>query len=109
MLTALCPLPTEADIVGEGGGCGDPGREVGVPSSSSVGETGSNMGLEPPDLALAPDFADPLVSDLSRFPLVTSFWENELLGLSDLAPGIFDRNPRNEREDSLVSDLLKEG
>ena len=49
------------------------------------------------------------MSDLSRFPLVTSFAEKEFLGLSDFAPGIFDRNPRNERVDSLVSDLPKEG
>ena len=34
----------------------------------------------------------------------------EFRGLSVLLdPGIFERSPRKEREESLVSDLLKEG
>jgi hypothetical protein len=34
----------------------------------------------------------------------------ELLGLSVLPePGILDRSERNDRDESLVSDLLKEG
>ena len=109
MLTALWPLPTEADRVGDGGGCGDPGRGLGDTSPSAAEGTGSGVGFVPPDLALDPDFTDALVSDLSKVPLGTSDCENEFLGLSDFWPGIFDRNPRKEREDSLVSDLLKEG
>jgi len=105
LLTALCPLPTDADRVGEGGGWGEAGRGLGA-TSDSVAGTESIVGFEPPDLALPEDFCD---MDLSRCPLVTSAAENELLGLSDFAPGIFERNPRNERDDSLVSDLLNEG
>lgn len=108
MLTALCPLPTEADKVGDGGGCGDPGRGLGA-TSESVAGTGSIAGLEPPDLELPTDFCDAFVSDLSKVPLKVSAAEKELLGLSDFVPGIFDLKPRNEREDSLVSDLLNEG
>ena len=95
--------------MGEGGGRGEPGRELGVSSPSVGGGTGSLIGFDPPDLALDPDFVDPLVSALSKVPLVTSACEKEFLGLSDFCPGIFDRNPRKEREDSLVSDLLNEG
>ena len=67
------------------------------------------MGFDPADLELPEDFCDALVSDLSKIPLVTSLAENEFLGLSVFAPGIFERRPRNEREDSFVSDLLNEG
>lgn len=102
-------MPTEADIVGDGGGCGDPGRGLDDTSPSTTGDTGSSVGFEPPDLALDPDFVDALVSDLSKVPLGMSDCENEFLGLSDFCPGIFDLNPRKEREDSLVSDLLNEG
>lgn len=105
LLTALCPLPTDAESVGERGGWGDPDRGLGA-SSDSVAGTESTVGFELPDFPLPDDFCD---IDLSRCPLVTSAAEKELLGLSDLDPGIFDRKPRNEREDSLVSDLLKEG
>ncbi len=91
--------------MGEGGGWGEPGRGLGA-TSDSVAGTESTVGLEPPDLALPEDFCD---MDLSRSPLVTSAAENELLGLSDFAPGILERKPRNERDDSLVSDLLNEG
>lgn len=67
LLTALCPLPTDADRVGDGGGWGDPGCGLGAAESpSTTGGTGSGSGFEPPDFALAPDFADPLVSDFSR-------------------------------------------
>ena len=71
--------------------------------------TGSMVGFDPADFSLAEDFCDALVSDLARVALDTSLAENEFLGLSLLAPGIFDLSPRNDREDSLVSDLLNEG
>ena len=56
-------------------------------------------------------FGLPLVSALPSAALLLSSCEKEDRGLSDLdAPGIFERmEPRNEREDSFVSDLLKEG
>lgn len=102
--TALCPFPTDAESVGDGGGLGDPDL-VGVAASlSSDGVTGSGVGLPFLPFELAEDLFD---SARSRFP--PSFAEIEFLGLSDLAPGIFDRSPRKEREDSLVSDLPKEG
>ena len=69
----------------------------------------SIVGFDPPDFELEEDFWDAFVSDLSKFPLVTSLAEKEFLGLSDFAPGIFDRNPRNDRVDSLVSDLPNDG
>lgn len=66
------------------------------------------------DLPLAVDFIDP-ASDRSPPPPSTfDSTAAEALGLSFLSalplPGIFDRmEPRNERTDSLVSDLLNEG
>ena len=52
-----------------------------------------------------------LASALPSAALLLSGCEKEDRGLSDFdAPGIFERmEPRNEREDSFVSDLLKEG
>jgi hypothetical protein len=56
------------------------------------------------DLLLLPDLTE-AVSAAS--PLASTA---ELLGLSVLPePGILERKERNDREDSLVSDLLKEG
>ena len=47
--------------------------------------------------------------DSARSRFVPSFAEIEFLGLSDLVPGIFDLSPLKERDDSLVSDLPKDG
>lgn len=108
--------------MGDGGGSGL--FERGVPSSSS--ETGDVIdpldALEParPSLAVGPlalDLIEP-ASDLS--PGVPSSVANapaEALGLSvdslrsDFElPGIFERiDPRNERDEPWVSDLLKDG
>jgi len=54
---------------------------------------------------LFPDLTD-ATSDLSTSD---SPFEVEFLGLSVFEPGIFDRSDLNDREDSFVSDLLKEG
>lgn len=70
--------------------------------------------FEPPDLALEADVAR-LDSDLSAGSLpalaVPARDVDDPLGLSVFAlPGIFERiEPRMDREDSLVSDLLKAG
>jgi hypothetical protein len=59
------------------------------------------------DLPLRPDLTDPAsdFSSVSPFARIA-----EPLGLSVLPePGILERRERNEREDSLVSDLLKDG
>ena len=58
-----------------------------------------------PDLPLAADLVE-AASDLS-----VSMLESDPLGLSVFPlPGIFERmTPRKDFEDSLVSDLLKEG
>ena len=61
------------------------------------------------DLELDVDLFEFVVSARSRFGVVASDCENEFLGLSDLEPGILDLNPRKERDDSLVSDLLIDG
>lgn len=57
--------------------------------------------------------ARPLLPDLTDATSVLSvsdMLDIELRGLSlALVPGILDLRARNDREDSLVSDLLKEG
>ena len=68
------------------------------------------MTLDPFDFPFAADIID-AESDLSPAPLLVSRFDKEALGLSFLwLPGILDRiDPRIERDDSLVSDLLNEG
>jgi hypothetical protein len=61
-----------------------------------------------PDLPLFPDLTE-AASDLSSDASPLERPEVELRGLSVLDPGIFDLKDLNDREDSLVSDLLKEG
>jgi hypothetical protein len=62
------------------------------------------------DLPLFPDRTEAasfLAESLAASPLDRIA---EFLGLSVLPlPGILDRNPRNDRDESLVSDLLKDG
>lgn len=99
----------ELDIVGDGGG--EPPREaLGVPELG-LGAIGLIWGvdLDPADLALAADFVD--AASERSFPTEVSMLDNDARGLSDFdPPGIFDLMvPRNEREDSLVSDLVKDG
>lgn len=62
------------------------------------------------DFTLVVDLIEP-ASDLSVPPVTVSIWDSDVLGLSVfMLPGILDRNdPRSERVDSFVSDLLKEG
>ena len=88
---------------GDGGGWGEAGREV----VSEPGDWG-RPALEPGRLPT--DLSDP-ASDLSVWDSVRERAVVEPRGLSELrAPGIFDRiDPRNERRDSLVSDLENEG
>jgi hypothetical protein len=114
-LTDLCPLPSVFDCEGDGGRSGDPGRGEAVPSSDSgvMGDTGevgeATLPLDAPDLPLAVDFIDP-ASDLSIAPSTLPSAAPDALGLSVFAlPGIFERMPRKDLDDSFVSDLLKEG
>ena len=70
----------------------------------------ARLALDPLDFALVADLVD-ATSDRSTPPLLVSRLERDPLGLSNFpVPGILDRiDPRKEREDSLVSDLLKDG
>ena len=87
-------------------------------ASDTGGETGEFgdladddlPGREWVDLLLPVDLVE-AASDLSTPPLLVSKLDNEFLGLSDLPlPGILERKePRKDRVDSLVSDLLKDG
>ena len=62
------------------------------------------LDLPLPDLT---DATSDLSADASPFPLDMMV---EFRGLSVFpVPGILDRSDRKDREDSLVSDLLKEG
>ena len=71
---------------------------------------GERIAFDPFDLTLVADLVD-AASDRSALPLVVSMFEKEALGLSIFwLPGILDRiDPRNERDDSFVSDLLNDG
>ena len=98
--------------MGDGGGFGSSRGEASS-SLSCEGEVGADIGesgavLERADLPLFPDLTE-AVSDFSPTsvsPLLKP--EVELRGLSVLVV-ILDFNPRKERTDSLVSDLLNDG
>ncbi len=108
LLMAPCPLPTDADRVGDGGaGAGESALSgVSTASASRVGPRG-DCAFDPFDLPLVADLID-AASERSAAP--ESRFEREALGLSDLVPGILDlMTPRKERDDSLVSDLLNDG
>ena len=85
----------------------DIGGEAGVPGVLADDDLPD---LEWVDLLLPVDLVE-AASDLSTPPLLVSKLDNEFRGLSDLPlPGILDRKePRKDRVDSLVSDLLKDG
>lgn len=78
-------------------------------SPEADGEFGSDAEPTAPlDAALFPDTIDAASEFASSVsPLLKP--EVELRGLSVLLPGIFDRRARNDRVDSLVSALLKDG
>lgn len=95
------------------------GGEAGDNIESPAGEAGAceagciesaRLALDALDLALVADLID-AASDLSVPPETVSIWDSDVLGLSVfMLPGILDRiEPRNERVDSFVSDLLKDG
>jgi hypothetical protein len=105
----------EADWIGDGGGFGSSRGEPASSPSSCDGDVGFDTGesgefvLESAERPLFPDRKE-AASDLSTSvsPLLNP--DAELRGLSVLLlPGILDLNPRNDRFDSLVSDLLNDG
>ena len=94
---------------------GEPGDSI----ESHEGDAGNceggciesaRLALDALDLALVADLID-AASDLSVSPVTVSIWLSDVLGLSVFVlPGIFERiDPRSERIDSFVSDLLKDG
>jgi hypothetical protein len=94
---------TEAEVVGEGGGCGEP-----VSSMLSFRASGSSMEFRF-DRPLVVDFT--LCASARSSPEASPRPDVDPRGLSaDLLPGILVRNEfLNERIDSLVSALLNEG
>lgn len=109
--TALCPLPSDDDCVGDGGGRGDAARGVEIPGVSEPSMPGDSvfarLVLEPP---LVAECIDPL-SEGSLAASVSIAESPDGRGLSERPlPGILDRMaPRNDRADSFVSDLLSDG
>ncbi len=92
--------------MGEGGGWSSPTGEVGVVVSSEDCELGEGTESERLE-RLNPVLDFPLSAFSAPSPLVRTV---ELRGLSVLPdPGILDRRARKDRDESLVSDLLKEG
>jgi hypothetical protein len=82
-------------------------------AEGKVGAEDTRPPLDALDFALVADFIE-VESDLSRPPLPPvpgSMFDKDALGLSVFPlPGILDRiEPRRERDDSFVSDLLKDG
>lgn len=81
--------------------------EVGL---GGTGEIWGMFAFDPLDLALVADLVD--AASERSLPTLVSMLDIDARGLSDFSfdePGILDLMERNEREDSLVSDLLKEG
>jgi hypothetical protein len=102
----------DADWMGDGGGSWSASGEPTVAVSADEGELGDGSESERltllwGDLPLRPDLTE-AASDLSGTSPLDKM--AELLGLSVLPePGILERRERKERDESLVSDLLKEG
>jgi hypothetical protein len=104
---------TEEDCTGEGGGCssltGEKGDSTGDESAGGCLRGGKSLRLALLERPLRPDFTEAASAALS----VESPFEGrtvEFLGLSVFPlPGILERRERKDREDSLVSDLLKDG
>jgi len=98
--------------MGDGGAWRSPRGESGERSADEAKEVGEGISFR-----LARDTADlPLLDDLteaaSDFSAVGSPLASmaELLGLSVLLdPGILERNDRKDRDESLVSERLKDG
>jgi len=116
----LCPAPTEAEVVGEGGGCGDPSSDCVLPLVASPrlprldpagsGESADALDVLDGDLPLAADFTL-RASDCSSVAVSPLSPDEEPRGLSaDFPPGILVRKALlKDRMLSLVSDLLNEG
>jgi hypothetical protein len=102
----------DADWIGDGGGTSSASGEPIVAVSTDEGELGEGSELERldrpcGDLPLFPDLTEATSAFSGVSPFVSMA---ELLGLSVLPePGILDRSERNDRDESRVSDLLKEG
>ena len=77
--------------------------------ATRAGGENTRPAFDPPDLVLVADFVE-AASDLSTLGPASMF-DRDVLGLSVFPlPGILDRiEPRKDRKDSLVSDLLKDG
>lgn len=102
--------------MGDGGGAGEPDR---VGPGDAVGSGGGGDGdlstaairlaFEALDFALVVDLTD--TASLLSTPLLVSMLEIDVLGLSILPlPGILERmEPRKERVEPWVSDLLNDG
>lgn len=115
----LCPAPTVADVVGEGGGCGSSSACT-LPLATSpklplLDPAGSGDSADPrdvleADLPLADDFTL-RASDCSSAAVSPLKPEEDPRGLSaDFPPGILVRRALlKDFMDSLVSDLLNEG
>lgn len=99
--------------MGEGGGWDSPMGGVAPVRSIDEGEFGDRRDSgrplrERPDLPLFPDVTE-AASDLSTASVPLDSMA-EFLGLSVFPePGILDLSDRNDREESLVSDLLNDG
>lgn len=110
--TPLCPVPTVADWIGEGGGCGRSapgllGVAIWSGAAGLVLPEEDSRRLDAPGFPFFPDFVEPT----SAFSAESDMSAKELLGLScTLEPGIFERiEPRKDLEESFVSDLEKDG
>jgi hypothetical protein len=103
----------ELDCTGDGGGWSSTmGESMGVWSPAACLSGGRSLRLAR-DALDRPLLADRTEAASAAFSAVVSPFDNkvEFLGLSVLAllPGILERRDRNDRDDSLVSDRLKEG
>jgi hypothetical protein len=102
----------DADWIGDGGGKDSSKGELTGAVSADAGEPGEGVESERlarlwVDLPLFPDLTE-AASDFSGASPFASIAEPR--GLSVLAePGILERRERKDRDESLVSDLLKEG
>jgi hypothetical protein len=97
--------------MGDGGGWSSPTGEFAVAVSMEDWELGDGTEslrlIRVSGFAVFPDFTE-AASDLSGRSTLASIVE--FRGLSVFPdPGILDRRDRNDRDDSFVSDLLKEG
>jgi hypothetical protein len=105
----------ELDWTGDGGGWSAAmGESTGDSGSSGVcmrGGRSLRLALETLERPLLPDRTEAASAVLSVDEVSTLASTAEFLGLSVLAllPGILDRRDRKDRDDSLVSDLLKDG